>query len=138
MPNIDAMLAQLQNLWPALTGLFSLLAVLTLVWLKKHFVTWRSYDKRQARLDALLANHETRLAAQHNRLAVVEGDVNQVAAALGRLPQREDLQSLELGLAEVRGGLREVNAGMQGIKDLVERQEAQTGLLNEHLLSLGK
>lgn len=136
MPDIHSLL--MQNIGTILTGLASLAAVLALVWLKKHFVTWKAYDARQERIDRRFSDHDTRLDKQGNRVAAIESGMCKVADALDQLPRREDILNLELGLSEVRGGLREVSANIQGLRDLVERQEGQTLLLQEHVLDLSK
>lgn len=128
----------MQHLGTVVTGAVSLAAVLALVWLKKHFVTWTVYDARQEKVDRRFADHEDRLARQGAQIAAVEGVTTTISDALSKLPQRDDLLTLDISMTELRGGLREVNASMQGLKDLVERQEVQTNLLHEHLLSAGK
>lgn len=133
--NPTAMIDLLQRLWPLLTGLCSIIAVLALVWLNRYFVTWKSYDKRQLEIDQILDGHDKRLAWHSERINAVEGHVSDISTVLARLPQREDMLNLELGLSEVRGGLREVNASMQGLRDVVERQEGQVSMVTEHLLN---
>ena len=143
MPDLYSFL--LLNLGTIATGIASLLAVAALFWLRRHFVTWKAYDTRQATIDRRFAEqdkrfaeHDVRLTRQGARIAAVEGVTGTITDALAKLPQREDLLALEVGLAEMRGGLREVNANIQGLHALVERQESQTLLLQQHVLDLGK
>lgn len=136
MPDFHALL--LQNIGTVMAGLFSLLALLILVWLKKYFVTWKVYDVRQQKIDRLFADHEARLSRQGEQIAVVEGIACTISDALAKLPQREDLLTLEISITEMRGSLRELGASVLGVKDLVERQEAQTAMLQEHVLGLRK
>ena len=136
MPDLHALL--MQNIGTILTGLASLAAVLALVWLKKHFVTWKAYDARQEKIDRRFADHEARLTRQGEQIAAVESIASTITDALAKLPQREDLLTLEISLTEMRGSLREMGASVNGLKDLVERQETQTTLLHEHLLSVSK
>lgn len=136
MPDFHALL--LQNIGTVMAGLFSLLALLALVWLKKYFVTWKVYDARQERINRRFAIHRAKLARQGERLAALEGVASAVTEALARLPQRDDLLALEISMTEMRGSLRELGANVQGVKDLVERQEALTGTLQEHIFDLRK
>lgn len=136
MPDLYTLL--LQNIGAITPAAASLFAILALVWLKKHFVTWKAYDARLKTIDHRFADHEARITRQGEQIAAVEGVTSSIADALANLPQREDLQALEISLMELRGNLREINAGMHGLKDLVERQETQTSLLHEHILGMGK
>lgn len=128
----------LQHIGTIVAGAVSLTALLALVWLKKHFVIWKVYDARQEAIDRRFADHEARLTTHGKQIAAVESIATAVKDALSNLPQREDLLVLEIGFEEVRGSLREMGANMQGIRGLVERQEAQTAQLQGHVLEIVK
>lgn len=136
MPDLQALL--LPHLGTIATSACSLAAVVVLWWLSKHFVTWRAYDGRQRKIDTRFTAHEKLLRRHGQQLTAIEGVTKTIADALGRLPQREDLLKLELGLTEMRGNLQEMGATVHGVKALVERQEAQTTLLHEHILKMRK
>lgn len=131
MPDFSAMLAQLQDLWPVLTGFISLLAMGALMWLKTQFVTWNAYDKRQEKIERRFTGHEERLNAQDGRIVSLEGNMGKIMGILDEMPRRDDIQ-------EVRGDLKHVTAVLSGVKDLVERQEAQVSMLQNHLLRAGR
>lgn len=124
----------MQNMGTALTGFASLAAVLALVWLKKHFVTWKAYDVRQKKIDQRFADHDARLSRQSDRVAAIEGGMSRMTEALGKLATREDMLALELSISEMRGGLREVNATVQGVREGQDRQEEQINMLTERLM----
>ena len=132
MPDLHALL--MQNIGTVLTGLASLAAVLALVWLKKHFVTWKAYDARQEKIDKRFADHDARLSRQSDRVAAIEGGMSRMTEALGKLATREDMLNLELSISEMRGGLREVNATVQGVREAQDRQEEQINMLTERLM----
>lgn len=134
MPSLSEMFDLLQKLWPALAGTFSVLAVLALVWLKKHFVTWKVYDARQEKIDKRFADHDARLTRQSDRVAAIEGGMSRMTEALGKLATREDMLALELSISEMRGGLREVGATVQGVREAQDRQEEQINMLTERLM----
>jgi len=117
----------LQNIWPIITGAVSLVAILLLWWLQRHFVTWKAYDVRISNVDRRLGEHAAKLEAQGERTAELEGALKAITATLEVLPRREDILRLE-------GGLREIKATMEGVKTLKERQEKQINMLTEHLL----
>lgn len=124
----------MQNIGTILTGLASLAAVLALVWLKKHFVTWKAYDARQEKIDKRFADHDARMTRQSDRVAAIEGGMSRMTEALGKLATREDMLALELSISEMRGGLREVNATVQGVREAQDRQEEQINMLTERLM----
>lgn len=132
MPDLHSLL--MQNIGTILTGLASLAAVLALVWLKKHFVTWKAYDARQEKIDKRFADHDARMTRQSDRVAAIEGGMSRMTEALGKLATREDMLALELSISEMRGGLREVNATVQGVREAQDRQEEQINMLTERLM----
>lgn len=132
MPDLHSLL--MQNIGTVLTGFVSLAALLVLVWLKKHFVTWKAYDARQEKIDRRFAEHDARLTRQGDRVAAIEGGMSKMTEALGKLATREDMLALELSISEMRGGLREVNATVQGVREAQDRQEEQINMLTERLM----
>ena len=115
-------------------GLFSVVGMLALVWLKRHFPTLAAYDKRNMEIDALFANHEERLKQCDEQIVAIRESMGMISGVLSGLPRREDIMKLDLDIAELRGDTKEVNASVNGLRDIVERQEGQTALLHQHLL----
>ena len=134
MPDFAETLKLMQDLWPVLTGLVSVFAFLALIWLKRHFVTWKAYDAKKMEVAQRFEDHEQRLSRQGDRIASIEGGMTRMTEALGKLATREDILTLELGLSEVRGSQRELDAKVEGIRSMMASQKDQVAMLTEHLL----
>jgi len=126
--------AATQHLRESIMGLGSLVALLTLMWLRRYFVTWKAYDVRQKKVDQRLEEHAERLRRQGEQLGTLQNSMNGIADSLSRLPTKEDIHALHVAQVQQGGELREIRADVKGMKTLMERQDAEITLMHQHLL----
>ena len=78
------------------------------------------------------ASAET-VAALDERLDGHEGRLNSIEAALRHLPTADQIHSLTVAVADVRGDIRALSATVHGVEKIANAMERRLDLIDEHL-----
>ncbi len=94
-------------------------------------VLWNLLNSGSKRNAERLESHSKRLGDHDQRLASLE-------QAQNSMPTKDDIHSLHLGMAEMRGDLREMRAAMDGSRQIMGRLETIVTRHEDHLLDGAK
>lgn len=120
---MDGPALSLAPLVPWLSLLAAALSVGTIIWNMLNSGTKRNAER--------LESHSKRLSDHDQRLIGIE-------QAQKSMPGKDDIHALHLGMAEMRGDLREMRAAMDGSAAIMGRLESIVSRHEDHLLEGAK
>lgn len=114
------------DLGPALALLLTALNVVNIL-----YTWWRTRDQN---VETRFRQGSERMDRADTRINAVDARVSSLEQALRNLPAKEDLHSLSLAVAELRGDFRETRASLVATAEAMDRQATVVSRMEQFLL----